>query len=91
MLSWNQIFGEAGRALGVEPNIVHIASDLIAAYNPGAVGDLIGDKINSAVFDNSKIKRFVPDFNAKCPGPKACAAPSPGTKPTRRARRSTPR
>ena len=64
VLCWNQIFAETGHALGVEPNFVHIASDLIAAYNPGAVGDLIGDKINSSVFDNRKIKRFVPDF--KC-------------------------
>ena len=55
---------ETGRALKVEPLIAHISSDLIAAYHPGAVGDLIGDKNNSSVFDNSKIKRFVPDF--KC-------------------------
>ena len=64
VLNWNQIFMEVGLAAGVEPNLVHIPSDLITAYNPGAVGDLIGDKINSMVFDNSKIKRFVPDF--KC-------------------------
>jgi nucleoside-diphosphate-sugar epimerase len=64
VLCWNQIFLEVARAAGVEPDFVHIPSDLIAAYNPAAVGDLIGDKINSSVFDNSKIKRFVPDF--KC-------------------------
>ena len=45
--------------------IAHVSSDLIAAYNPAAVGDLIGDKNNSSVFDNSKIKRFVPDFNCE--------------------------
>jgi nucleoside-diphosphate-sugar epimerase len=65
VLTWNQIYREAGHAAGVEPQIVHVASDLIAAYNPGAVGDLTGDKINSSVFDNSKIKRFVPDFNCE--------------------------
>jgi nucleoside-diphosphate-sugar epimerase len=64
VLCWNQIYREAGRALGVDLNVAHISSDLIAAYNPGAVGDLIGDKNNSSVFDNRKIKRFVPDF--KC-------------------------
>jgi nucleoside-diphosphate-sugar epimerase len=64
VLCWNQIFGEAARALGVEPSFVHVSSDLIAAYNPAAVGDLIGDKNNSSVFDNTKIKRFVPEF--KC-------------------------
>jgi nucleoside-diphosphate-sugar epimerase len=65
VLCWNQLYAETGRALGLEPNFVHIASDLIAAYDFEAVGSLIGDKINSAVFDNSKIRRFVPEFNPK--------------------------
>jgi nucleoside-diphosphate-sugar epimerase len=67
VLTWNQIYRETGRALGIEPRIVHIPSDLIAAYNPNAIGDLIGDKINSSVFDNRKIKRFVPDFACEVP------------------------
>lgn len=62
VLSWDQIYLEAYQALGLEPNVVHIPSDLIAKYWPEAVGSLIGDKSNSEVFDNSKIKRFVPDF-----------------------------
>ena len=61
-LSWDQIHLEAYQALGVEPNVVHLPSDLIAAYWPAAIGSLIGDKSNSVIFDNSKIKRFVPDF-----------------------------
>ena len=65
VLTWNQIVQELGRALGVEPNIVHIPSDLIAMYNEHATGSLIGDKSNSAVFDNSKIKRYVPDFRCE--------------------------
>ena len=67
VLTWNQIYRETGHALGLEPQIVHIPSDLIAAYNPGATGDLIGDKVNSSVFDNTKIKRFVPDFSCEVP------------------------
>ena len=65
VLTWNQIYQELGRAIGVEPRIVHIPSDLIAMYSEQAVGSLIGDKSNSAVFDNTKIKRFVPDFNCE--------------------------
>lgn len=61
-LSWNQIYLEAYQALGQVPNVVHIPSDLIAAYDEQAMGSLIGDKSNSVVFDNSKIKRLVPDF-----------------------------
>lgn len=67
VLTWNQIYLEAGRAAGVEPVLVHIPSDLIATYDPDALGSLIGDKANSIMFDNSKIKRFVPDFTAAVP------------------------
>jgi len=62
VLSWDQIHLEAYRALDLEPNIIHIPSDLIAMYDPDSLGSLIGDKVNSEVFDNSKIKRFVPDY-----------------------------
>ncbi|HSJ88114.1 MAG TPA: NAD-dependent epimerase/dehydratase family protein, partial [Anaerolineales bacterium] len=65
VLSWDQIHLEVYRALGLEPNIVHIPSDLIAHYWSEAVGSLIGDKSNSVVFDNSKIRRFVPDFGCE--------------------------
>jgi nucleoside-diphosphate-sugar epimerase len=67
VLSWNQIYEELASALGVKPNLVHIPSDLIIAYEPGMTGSLIGDKIHSAVFDNTKIRRFVPDFKALTP------------------------
>ncbi len=62
VLSWNQIHLEAYQALSVDPNLIHIPSDLIAAYDPHSLGSLIGDKANSVVFDNSKIKRFVHDY-----------------------------
>jgi nucleoside-diphosphate-sugar epimerase len=62
VLSWNQIYQEAGRAAGVEPDIVHIPSDLLCAHLPGEEGNLWGDKAWSVVLDNTKIKRFVPDF-----------------------------
>ncbi len=65
VLSWNQIYFEAYQALGLSPNVVHIPSDFIARFDEDAVGSLIGDKSNSVVFDNSKIKRFVPDFHCE--------------------------
>ncbi|HSM70103.1 MAG TPA: SDR family oxidoreductase [Anaerolineales bacterium] len=65
VLSWDQIYLEAYQALELEPNVIHIPSDFIARFDEHAVGSLIGDKSNSVVFDNSKIKRFVPDFNCE--------------------------
>jgi nucleoside-diphosphate-sugar epimerase len=67
VLTWNQIYLEAAHAAGVEPQIVHVSSDLIAAFWPHGVGSLIGDKANSVVLDNGKIKRFVPEFVATVP------------------------
>jgi nucleoside-diphosphate-sugar epimerase len=64
VLTWNQIFRIVGEAAGVEPKIVHIPSAFIAACVPEKEGSLIGDKSVSVVFDNSKIKRFVPGFCA---------------------------
>ncbi len=65
VLSWNQIFIELYSALGAPINVLHIASDFIILHNPELQGTLLGDKIHSVVFDNSKIKRFVPEFECK--------------------------
>lgn len=64
-LTWNQIYTSVAKALGKELHAVHVPSDFLAAtsdYDFG--GSLIGDKANTVVFDNSKIKRLVPDFVA---------------------------
>jgi nucleoside-diphosphate-sugar epimerase len=67
VLTWNQIYTEAAHALGVEPNLIHIPGDLLAAYDPTLVGGVVGDKGNSVVFDNTKIKRWVPGYVATVP------------------------
>lgn len=64
VLTWDQLFRITGAAAGVEPNIVHIPSDFIVSCMPEKEGTLLGDKALSAVFDNSKIKRFVPGYCA---------------------------
>jgi nucleoside-diphosphate-sugar epimerase len=66
-LTWNQIFGHLARAFGTEAKIVHLPSDLIAAHDPDWGAGLLGDKSQSMVFDNSKIKRLVPDFACTIP------------------------
>jgi nucleoside-diphosphate-sugar epimerase len=67
VLSWNQIYQITAEAAGVEPKLVHIASDFLVACDPTQQGSLLGDKSVSVVFDNSKIKRFVPGFTATTP------------------------
>lgn len=66
-LTWDQLYEATAAAAGVEAKIVHIASDFIAACLPELTGTLLGDKSRSALFDNSKIKRFVPGYCATMP------------------------
>ena len=67
VLTWNQIYTTIADALGVEANVVHIPSDFIAKINPPLGAGLLGDKTWSVIFDNSKIKTFVPTFQATIP------------------------
>ncbi len=65
-LTWNQIYGKIADALGVELKPYYVSSEFLAAVGDyDFTGSLIGDKSNSVVFDNSKLKRAVPGFTAK--------------------------
>lgn len=63
-LTWNQIYGAIANTLGVELKPYYVTSEFLAATAPhyDFTGSLIGDKSNSVVFDNSKLKRAVPGF-----------------------------
>ena len=64
-MTWNQIYQCIADTLGVKLNAVHIPSDFLAAVSDyDLTGSLIGDKANSVIFDNSKIKHAVPGFTA---------------------------
>jgi nucleoside-diphosphate-sugar epimerase len=66
-LSWNQIYRIVAKAAGVEPYLVHVPSEVIAAFDAEWGDSLLGDKSHSVIFDNSKIRRLVPDFKATIP------------------------
>lgn len=67
ILSWNMIYEILAKSLGKEAHIVHIASDFICKVEPSFTGTLLADKAESVIFDNSKIKSFVPSFRATIP------------------------
>jgi len=68
VLTWNQIVTEIAAALGVNPpDIVRIPTDFICQAAPEMAGNLKGDKSHPGVFDNAKIKRFVPGFRCLKP------------------------
>jgi len=65
-LTWNQIYRCVANALGVELKPYYVPSDFLAKCSDyGFDGGLLGDKANTVVFDNSKIKSLVPGFSAK--------------------------
>ena len=63
-LTWDQIYQTIADALGVTLNACHVSSEYLAAVGPqyNFAGSLLGDKAVSVVFDNSKLKRAVPDM-----------------------------
>ncbi|MCZ2827819.1 SDR family oxidoreductase [Modestobacter sp. VKM Ac-2986] len=66
-ITWDRITTLLARAAGVEPRLVHVPSDAIAAVDPEWGAGLLGDKAHSAVFDNSKVRDLVPDSAARVP------------------------
>lgn len=64
-VTWNQIHQMIADCLGVPFKPYYVASDFLnAVSNYDFEGALIGDKANSVVFDNTKLKRAVPGFAA---------------------------
>lgn len=64
-LTWNQIYQAVADALGVELHPCYVSTSFIAASSPAQWdlrGGLFGDKSNSVVFDNAKLKRLVPGY-----------------------------
>lgn len=63
-LTWNQIHEIVAQALGVQLKPYHVASDLLSEVlkQYDMEGNLIGDKSNTVIFDNTKVKRAVPGF-----------------------------
>lgn len=67
ILTWNMIHKILAESLGCELNAVHIASDFISKIEPSFGPGLHADKSETVIFDNTKIKTFVPAFKATIP------------------------
>ncbi len=70
VLTWNKIHQTIGMCFNKEVEIVNIPSTKIADYAdevnyPSKRGTLLGDKAYNAIFDNSKIKKYVPNFESE--------------------------
>jgi nucleoside-diphosphate-sugar epimerase len=67
VFTWDQIYTIVAKALGVEARLVHVPSEFYPLVAPDWFwsGEMVADLGHSAVFDNSKIRRFVPGFAPK--------------------------
>lgn len=62
-LTWNQIYQTIASCLNVEYKPYYVASEFLDEVGPyDFKGGLIGDKANTVVFCNDKLKNAVPDF-----------------------------
>lgn len=72
ILTWNGIYQMFADAAGKTLHPVYIPSTTIARFDPDWGAGLLGDKAHSVIFDNSKIKSLVPDFNPVIPYREGC-------------------
>jgi nucleoside-diphosphate-sugar epimerase len=66
VVTWNQVYETIAAAVERPLKSVHVSSSFLAQAggNYDFVGSLIGDKANSVIFDNGKLRRLVPGFTA---------------------------
>lgn len=71
ILTWDQIHQTIADALGVELKPYHVSSDFLSEVGKKCgydfTGSLLGDKAVSVAFDNSKLKRLVPQMTTNVP------------------------
>ncbi len=65
VLTWNELTETIATLAGFEPELVHVPSDFIAGIDSDLGQELLNDRAHSLVFDNSKVKGLVPEFEAK--------------------------
>ena len=67
-VTWNQIYQIIASTLNVQLKAVHVSSEFLEDCSQGRYdfkGSLLGDKANTVVFDNTKLKRLAPDFTVR--------------------------
>jgi nucleoside-diphosphate-sugar epimerase len=63
--TWERINELICEAADVSPNFIHIPTDFILKHFPEFKPELYGDKKDSAIFDNTKIKAIAPNYKSE--------------------------
>lgn len=67
VLTWDQIHRLVASAAGAEAHLVHVSSEMISKVLPAWGPPLLGDKMHSVIFDNSKVRQVAPGWVARVP------------------------
>jgi nucleoside-diphosphate-sugar epimerase len=73
--TWDQIYRAIGRGVGATAEVVHVPADTLVRCHAEWIGPLLGDKIYSVLFDNSKVKAVAGDFDCEGDLDRILAAP----------------
>ena len=65
--TWNAIMELYGQILGVETKIVHVPTEFIGKLYPDKGMAILGDMSENAIFDISKLQKFVPGYRTRIP------------------------
>jgi nucleoside-diphosphate-sugar epimerase len=63
--NWVYILETIGGYFNIDPNFIFIPSQAIIDIDGDIGASILGDKAKNLIFDNSKIKKFVPTYNPK--------------------------
>ena len=63
--TWEDLYLEFGKIVGIKPNIIHVPSEVLYKTAPNMCNHLYFEKTFAGLFDNSKIKRDAPNFKAE--------------------------
>jgi nucleoside-diphosphate-sugar epimerase len=59
---WDDLYIEFGKIIGVKPTILHVSTEMLHHAAPDTFTHVLMEKMHAGVFDNSKIKKDVPEF-----------------------------
>lgn len=62
---WEDLYLTFGQIVGTVPRIVHLPSELLYQAAPNLCGHLYFEKTYAGLFDNTKIKTVLPDFQCE--------------------------
>jgi nucleoside-diphosphate-sugar epimerase len=59
---WDDLYLEFGHLAGAEPRLIHISTEMLIRAAPEVFSHVFQEKMHCGIFNNTKIRRDVPEF-----------------------------